>query len=281
MRNANSPNEPTELTDVLKEWQAPDVSPSLNQRMLASYRQQVNRVPFWRRFFMTSIPVPLPLVVIQAMLFLIASGAVIAFFQERDQRTLPVAKNQSTTEVAALPRRQEALTARTIAKKRMRPRPARIPAIAVKLPSSDVIRPILETANGSVSEKLAPEIQPAALSLAPESLLFTPAPEHKLSFTPALHIKAKFPDPLRFEFAPTNANEFVFEVPLEKGGLFDGRISRTITRAGNWMAKPLEKGIELYRIVPRTIPTINSFIAPAKDACLAPFRSAPVNVQIN
>ena len=280
MRNANSPNEPTELTEVLKEWQAPAPSPSLDQRMLASYRQQVNRVPFWRRFFTTSIPVPLPLVILQAMLFLIASGAVIAFFQERDNRTLPVAKNQSAAEPRALPMRPEAPTASAAVKQRMRPRLTRIHTITVKAPSNEAHRPTLQTTNESVSTTLSSEIQTTALSLAPETLLLTAAPEHKLVFTPALHFKANFPDPLKFDFAPSNAREFVFEAPLEKGS--DGRISRTLTRAGGWVAKPLEKGTELYRLLPRTIPTLNSFIAPAKDACLAPFRSnAPVNVQIN
>ncbi len=279
MRNANSPNEPTELTDVLKEWQASDTSSALDQRILASYRQQVNRVPFWRRFFTTSIPVPLPLVIIQAMLFLIASGAVIAFFQERDRRTLPVATNQRATEVLPVTVRQESPTARASVKKRMRSRSAKTHTSAIKLPPSGAVRPILATANEPVSATLSSEIQTAALAIAPESSLPTAGPEHKLVFIPALHFKAKLPDPLKFDFAQTNANEFVFDAPLEKDG--EGRISRTITRAGNWVAKPLEKGIELYRLVPRTIPTINSFIAPAKDACLAPFRSAPVNVQVN
>lgn len=276
MRNANSPNEPAELSEVLEAWEAPHAAPALDQRILASYRQQVNRVPFWRRFFTTSIPVPLPLVVIQAMLFLLASGAVIAFFQERDNRTLPVAQNQSAAEAVAIPVRPEALATRVIVKPRMRPRSTRNHATAVKL---DVIHPTSEQANEAVSATLSSEVQTAALSIAPESLLLTPTPEHTLVFTPALHFKAHFPDPLKFDFAQTNAREFVFVAPLEKSG--DGRISRTITRAGNWVAKPLGKGIELYRLVPRTIPTINSFIAPAKDACLAPFRSAPINVQIN
>lgn len=277
MRNANSPTEPTELTDVLKEWQAPNVAPSLDQRVLASYRQQVHRVPFWRRFFTTSIPVPLPLIVIQAMLFLIAGGAVVAFFQERDNRTFPSAKNQSAAETVVATVNQAPVATRVSEKKRPRSRHTKISTLTVTLPSSPVIPPILALATESVTD----ETQTAALSLAPESLLLTPAPEHTLVFTPTLHFKAKFSDPLKFDFVQTNANEFVFTAPPEKGHLFDSRIGRTITRAGNWVSKPLEKGIELYRIVPRTIPTINSFITPAKDACLAPFRSAPVNVQIN
>ena len=108
------------------------------------------------------------------------------------------------------------------------------------------------------------------------------ASEQQLRFTPALNFKLHVPDPLRFEL-PTTANEFVLETSLEKTSFFAYRISRPLSRASNWViTKPLEKGAGLYRALPRTIPTLNSFIAPAKDACLAPFRNnAPVNVQIN
>ncbi|MBS1809141.1 MAG: hypothetical protein JST84_13340 [Acidobacteria bacterium] len=283
MRNANSSNESTELTDVLKAWQPPNVPASLDQHILASYRQQMNRVPFWRRFFTTSIPVPLPIIAIQAMLFLVATGAVIAFFQERDHQAAPLAQQQVTTESALSVEQPNLQSTRTIEKKRIRLRMPKVHAATVTLPSSTVIRPKVETTSQFMSTVLTPEVQTAGQAIPPDSLLISTiaTPEHKLAFTPTLNFKVKFPDPLKVDFAHTTASEFVFEGPLEKGGLFDGRISRTITRAGNLVSKPLEKGIELYRIVPRTIPTINSFITPAKDACLAPFRSTPVNVQIN
>lgn len=286
MRNANSQNERPELNEALKAWQPPDLPPALDQRILASYRQQMNRIPFWRRFFTTSVPVPLPLVIVQALLFLVAGGAVIAFFQERDRQPAPLAQQQRQSEPIVVPLRQELSAATGVAdksvKKRFRLRPPRPRASLVTLPVSAVPSPIIETAKESSVGTIPTEIQ--MLWVATESLSLTnaTAPEPRLQITPSLPIKTKLPEPLRFDFSAFTTNEVAIDVPTEKEGFFDGRISRTISRAGNWVTKPLEKGMGLYRALPRTIPTINSFIAHAKDACLAPFRSsAPVNVQIN
>lgn len=285
MRNANSQNERPELNEALKAWQPPDLPPALDQRILASYRQQMNRVPFWRRFFTTSIPVPLPLVIVQALLLLVASGAVIAFFQERDRQPAPLAQQQRQIDPVAVPLRQEIPAATAVAdkpvKKRLRQRQPRPRISLVTLPVSTIPSPIIETAKESSVGTIPAEIQ--MLSVTAESLsLTTPtAPELRLQITPSLPLKTRLPEPLRFDFSAFTTTEAALDLPTEKEGFFDGRISRTISRAGNWVTKPLEKGMGLYRALPRTIPTLNSFIAPAKDACLAPFRSAPVNVQIN
>lgn len=289
MRNANSQPEPTDVTDALKAWQVPHASASLDQRVLASYRQQLSRVPFWRRFFLASIPVPLPIVVFQAMLLLVATGAVIAFFQERDNRAFPLVQNQRPAEIIPVPVRQDTPAARAIygGKRPFRLHLAKPRATVISLPVSTTINPVVATMSALLPSPVPPESLAAGLIVAPESpLLTTAAPEQSLRFTPVLNFKAALSDPLKFELLyaaqATAQNEFTFDTALEKTSFFDGRISRTITRAGNWVTKPLEKGVGLYRALPRTIPTLNSFIAPAKDACRAPFRSnAPGNVQIN
>jgi len=60
------------LSGVLRQWEAPDVPVALDARVLESYRQRKGREPWWRRFFTTSVRVPLPLAV-AAMLLLVAS----------------------------------------------------------------------------------------------------------------------------------------------------------------------------------------------------------------
>ncbi len=64
------------LKSVLREWQTPDVPPALDARVLESYRRLRRPEPWWRRFFTSSIRVPLP--VAAGTLALLFITAVIA-----------------------------------------------------------------------------------------------------------------------------------------------------------------------------------------------------------
>lgn len=281
MRNANPEHETTpDVTDALKSWQAPRVPTSLDNRVLASYRQQLTRVPWWRRFFSTSIAVPLPLIVVQAVLLVIATAALILFFEERQHSAVALAEPQRPAEVIPIPVVSETRLARTEpAKKPSHPRAPQTRATVVALPVSTVIAPMLAT----VGNELRESPQPTSVAMPESFTSVTHAPEQRLRFTPALHFKGKVPEPLKVELPTLAMDAFILETTMEKVSFFENRISRPLSRASNWvMTKPLEKGAGLYRALPRTLPTLNSFIAPAKDACLTPFRSnAPVNVQIN
>jgi len=70
------PEHDPELGRVLDEWQAPAVPDSLDQRVRASFRQHVRRPGLWRRFFTTSVRVPLPvaLVALLLLVFVLWSG---------------------------------------------------------------------------------------------------------------------------------------------------------------------------------------------------------------
>ena len=49
-----------ELSRLLREWTAPAVPDSLDERVKALFRQRAPRQPPWRRLFTASIRVPLP-----------------------------------------------------------------------------------------------------------------------------------------------------------------------------------------------------------------------------
>ncbi len=67
-----------ELTSVLHEWKAPDIPASLDARVLDSYRRQMTREPLWRRFFTTSVRVPLPVAVAAMTLLVVALGVAVS-----------------------------------------------------------------------------------------------------------------------------------------------------------------------------------------------------------
>lgn len=63
-------NRDRELSRLLDEWTVPAVPDALDRRVLASFRAHAGRTPLWRRFFTTSLRVPLP-VAVAILLFLI------------------------------------------------------------------------------------------------------------------------------------------------------------------------------------------------------------------
>ncbi len=62
-------HEDAALARLLDEWSVPGVPDTLDRRVLASYRAQMGRAPFWKRFLTASVRIPLP-VALAALLLL-------------------------------------------------------------------------------------------------------------------------------------------------------------------------------------------------------------------
>jgi hypothetical protein len=60
--------EDRELKNLLGEWRTPEITSSLDQRILTSYRRQFLHRPAWRRWLMGSISLPAPVAVTAALL---------------------------------------------------------------------------------------------------------------------------------------------------------------------------------------------------------------------
>ena len=68
---------PDDLSRLLGLWKAPDAPEALDERVLASFREQVERGSFWRRFFTGSIRVPVPVALAAALLLLLSVGLAL------------------------------------------------------------------------------------------------------------------------------------------------------------------------------------------------------------
>jgi hypothetical protein len=60
--------EDRELKNLLGEWSPPEITSSLDQRILTSYRRQFLHKPLWRRWLTGSISLPAPVAVTAALL---------------------------------------------------------------------------------------------------------------------------------------------------------------------------------------------------------------------
>jgi len=60
--------EDRELKNLLGEWSHPEITSSLDQRILTSYRRQFLHRPLWRRWLTGSISLPAPVAVTAALL---------------------------------------------------------------------------------------------------------------------------------------------------------------------------------------------------------------------
>jgi hypothetical protein len=60
--------EDRELKNLLGEWSPPEITGSLDQRILTSYRRQFLHKPLWRRWLTGSISLPAPVAVTAALL---------------------------------------------------------------------------------------------------------------------------------------------------------------------------------------------------------------------
>jgi hypothetical protein len=113
MQNANYQDE-AKFTTALKTWEAPDVPASLDQRLFASYHAQMNRAPFWQRFFTTSLRVPVPLVAAAGLLLLLAGGVTIAVLTAAPTQAIPVTQTITKTEVVTVPVVEERIVTRVV-----------------------------------------------------------------------------------------------------------------------------------------------------------------------
>jgi len=77
------------LNGVLQEWRAPQVSGDLDRRILEDYRAATRARSLWRRFFFTSVRVPLPVAVAALVLLFVSAATVLR--RQPDVTTAPPA----------------------------------------------------------------------------------------------------------------------------------------------------------------------------------------------
>src|SRR5262245_4903545 len=63
------PVEDREFRGLLGKLNAPDTPPSLDRRVLDSFRRKTAHTPFWKRLFTTAFPMPIAAAVAIALLF--------------------------------------------------------------------------------------------------------------------------------------------------------------------------------------------------------------------
>jgi len=73
-KNAADPNEDPEFQTLLQQWQLPKNSPGFDQMVLTAYRNQVSSAAAWKRPFLRSISIPLP-VAAALLLLLVLLGS--------------------------------------------------------------------------------------------------------------------------------------------------------------------------------------------------------------
>ena len=75
-RDEMDPERDEELTRLLQRWTAPMVPEGMDERVLAAWRREAGREPWWSRLFTASVRVPVPVAV--GMLMLLIVTAVLA-----------------------------------------------------------------------------------------------------------------------------------------------------------------------------------------------------------
>lgn len=280
MQNANSQPE-SNFNEALKAWDAPDVPTTLDQRVLASYHRYAHRRSWGERFFTSSVRVPLPLVALQVALLLIAGGGFLAFFVTKSEEVLPLVSSVPSPAVIAVPIVQEKTIVRTVyrGQKAAALRAQKRTEAAPVLPMSVASRPNLTLNTESLgwpvrAEMFAPKPQAEWPDV-------TVNVEHKLALPPSLNYnRIALLEPLPTEWNVVASSDFSVLTNAGNSKLFEGRMSRTVSRAGEWVAKPFEKTEVLYRWIPNALPAVSSFVSPAKNVCFSPFRSKPEYVNL-
>jgi len=92
--------EDRELKNLLGEWSPPDITSSLDQRILTSYRRQFLHRPLWRRWLTGSISLPAP-VAVTAALLLCATSYLAA--RKATSYTLEPAPATSVVKIVEVP----------------------------------------------------------------------------------------------------------------------------------------------------------------------------------
>jgi uncharacterized membrane protein YdfJ with MMPL/SSD domain len=75
-RDEMDPERDEELSRLLQRWTAPVVPEGMDDRVLAAWRRQAGREPWWSRLFTASVRVPVPVAV--GLLMLLIVTAVLA-----------------------------------------------------------------------------------------------------------------------------------------------------------------------------------------------------------
>src|SRR5262245_2266637 len=92
--------EDRELKNLLGEWRPPEITSSLDQRILTSYRRQFLHKPLWRRWLTGSISLPAP-VAVTAALLLCATSYLAA--RKATSYTLESAPTPYTVKIVEVP----------------------------------------------------------------------------------------------------------------------------------------------------------------------------------
>ena len=93
----------TRLTALLRTWEEPQVPTGLDTRILAAYREQVQRVPLWKQLLSLRVSVPLPVAVAALLLLLLSATFVIRQGLEVEPDVPQVAGSESNTQTARGP----------------------------------------------------------------------------------------------------------------------------------------------------------------------------------
>ena len=63
------------LQGLLRKWEAPVVPDGMDERVMAAYRREAGTAePFWKRWFATSIRVPVPVALVVALLLIFTAA---------------------------------------------------------------------------------------------------------------------------------------------------------------------------------------------------------------
>lgn len=102
-----------ELKSLLDAWDAPAASRTLDEKVFASFRTGFQRVPFWKRVFITQVRLPIPVAAVLILLagalgWVVAGTAKTSGVQVKDQT--PIIQ----TKVVEVPVIQEKIVTRTV-----------------------------------------------------------------------------------------------------------------------------------------------------------------------
>jgi membrane-associated protease RseP (regulator of RpoE activity) len=76
-RDELDPERDDELSRLLQRWSAPVVPEGMDEHVLAAYRREVGREPWWSRLFTASVRVPMPVAVGVLMLLIVTAALAL------------------------------------------------------------------------------------------------------------------------------------------------------------------------------------------------------------
>ena len=137
--------EDRELKNLLGEWKTPDITSSLDKRLLTSYRRQFLHRPLWRRWLTGSISLPAPVAVTAALLLCATSYLAARKATSYPTGPAPTPPAVKIVEVP-FPVVQERIVTRVVYKKTDAPKAKESPAPVSPPPRIDLadFRPVSE-----------------------------------------------------------------------------------------------------------------------------------------